>query len=221
MDTDKQTTKKLFGTDSSMGLFVSLYLILFAFFIILNAISNQTVIRTAAVMESVSDTFKADNPGRNDDVQLDVDEPAIGPTDSILTDIRGLFETEFNIPGKIPAGGQGSVEFTFPTRFLFADGSLIVRSDSHPFLQSLIRIMDRNSTRRPVELLFLFGSDTGSEGANNTQLQELAIRRAGSLARFMRSSGVRDGAYGTGFTALDTEEIRVLVHHRSAPDSDQ
>ena len=212
---EETQTKKLFGTDSSMSLFVSLYLILLAFFIVLNSMSNQTPSRAGAVMDSVSDTFRNPAIARAEYLDLAREEDLPGPTDTILTDIDGLFMTEFSIPGRYGTSGGDVLEFTFPEEFLFARGSLKVRPDRNQFLDNLADAVMRSDTGHRQEIVFLFASGEGPVSADIDPLQELSIRRAGALARLLREKGLEDGTYTTGFAPAELGNIVVLV--RSAP----
>ncbi|MEX1147282.1 MAG: hypothetical protein WEB93_02770 [Sphingomonadales bacterium] len=55
---DIDLTARNRGASDSVHIFVSLYLILIAFFMVLDSISHQEVIRAEAVMDSVSDSFR-------------------------------------------------------------------------------------------------------------------------------------------------------------------
>ena len=212
---EEHQTKRLFGTDSSMGLFVSLYLILLAFFIVLNSISNQQASRAGAVMESVTDTFVRKHPASADtpDPLNETQEP--GPKDELLTDIEGMFQTEFALSARYPAEGGTVLEVTIPAAYLFVAGDLEVRSDRHAFLRDLTDVLSKTDGIHRQEVAFLFGSGEGLVSSTLSRQQELAVRRAGSLGRLLRSMGLEGGAYSTGFAPVKEGEIVALF--RRAP----
>ncbi|GHF29331.1 hypothetical protein GCM10017044_25730 [Kordiimonas sediminis] len=214
---EENQTRKLFGADSSLGLFVSLYLLLLAFFVILNAMSNQATSRAEAVMDSVSATFRNPAVPMAENFDFLAEEELPGPTDTVLTDINGLFMTEFSIPGRYTSEGGDVMEFTIPESFFYVRGSLTVRTDKHPFLDSLIETIKRIDKGTQQEMVFMFASGTGRISSGLDAGQELSIRRAGALARMLADKGLPLGAFSTGFAPVETGTLTILV--RSVPTS--
>ncbi|WP_417463510.1 hypothetical protein [Kordiimonas sp.] len=207
-------TKKLFGSDNTLGLFVALYLILLAFFIVLTSASQHAASRAAAAMESVNTTFQPEAPNKRLDIDPRASEDA--SNDPVLQNFQRAFFAEFNIEGRFSNQGGNTFEVQFPENYLFPAGSFRVRPDMHPFLNQLVAGLNQTGSGRQ-ELAILFGVGAGPVDAEMTRPQEVAVRRAGSLARYLLENGVEEGTFTTGFAAVPEGEV--LAVFRSIPSS--
>lgn len=198
---EQQRTKRLFGSDNTMGLFVALYLILLAFFILLNAVSDQAVVKAEAAMNSVNDTFKnaRNTDNRYTDAPDAVDEPA---NDIVLRQVKQSFLSEMELPGRFSSSGGKIFEVQFPAERLFQRGSFQIRPNMTGFLDQLIRHVLTAPDRNAQKIAFMFGSGAGAVDRELTRAQEIAVRRAGSLARYLRDKGIPDGTFTIGFVTI-------------------
>ncbi|MCJ9430347.1 hypothetical protein [Kordiimonas marina] len=201
---EDQQTKRLFGSDPTMGLFVALYLILLAFFIVLAAMSEQAEVRSSAALESVNSTFQKGGHQKMPEINPAAKDAA---QDTVLSGIQREFMSEMNIKGRFSRAGGNVFEVQFPQEYLFQKGSFQVRSDMGPFLDQLIRILREAPAGNRQEVVFLFGSGNGAVRREITRSQEVAIRRAGSLARYLRDQGLPSGTFSAGFTAIPRSDI--------------
>lgn len=205
---EQKEGKRLFGSDSSMGLFVALYLILLAFFIILTSVSEQAASRGLVVMDSVNSTFQ--RTGQADRPNLDPRAEIAASNDPVLKSIQRSFFSELEIPGRFSEAGGGYFEVQFPETFLFQPGSFRVRQDMNPFLDQLVAALQDNSQEGRQEVAFLFGAGVGSVDREATRSQEVAIRRAGSLARYLQTAGLEKDVFVTGFVGLPEGEMMAV-----------
>ncbi len=212
----EQQTKRLFGSDNTMGLFVALYLILLAFFILLNAVSEQAAVKAEAAMNSVNVTFKENHRPEN---QLTVDpvaadEPA---NDVVLRQISRAFMSEMELQGRFSTAGGNVFEVQFPADNMFERGSFRVKPGMTGFLDQLIAAVREAPVGRKQSLALMFGAGVGAVDREMTRAQEIAVRRAGSLARYMQANGVPDGLYTIGFVAIPEGEILAAFQSASNP----
>lgn len=214
MFNEEEDTKRIFGADNTMGLFVALYLILLAFFIILTSFSNQAVSRSALAMESVNQTFKRTTKTAGNVETSQSMVPA--SQDVVLKSIQQRFLEELEIEGRFSEAGNGSLEVRFSQDYLFEPGSLKIRRDVSPFLDQVIAVALDPSNPGSKEIAFMFGSGEGPVARDMTRSQEIAIRRAGELARYLQLSGLEKGAYTTGFVAIPEGEILAVFARRSS-----
>jgi outer membrane protein OmpA-like peptidoglycan-associated protein len=214
MFSEDKTTKKIFGSDSTMGLFVALYLILLAFFIVLTSVSNHAAGRASAAMDSVNDTFKRD--GRAEQLNLDPRAQVDSASDPLLQSVQRKFFSELELEGRFSDAGGGAFEVRFPERFLFQPGSFRVRPDMNPFLNQLLDAFADANQSENYEIAFMFGSGAGPVAREPTRPQEIAIRRAGSLARYLLAGGLRAGQFSTGFGGIPEGGVLVGFNRRPA-----
>lgn len=209
----EQQTKRLFGSDNTMGLFVALYLILLAFFILLNAVSEQAAVKAEAAMDSVNATFKENNRPENPQT-IDPsaeDEPA---NDLVLRQVSRAFLAEMDLQGRFSSAGGSVFEVQFPADNMFERGSFRVKSNMTGFLDQLIVAVQNPANGNKQKLALMFGSGVGAVDREMTRAQEIAVRRAGSLARYLRGKGVADGLYTIGFVSIP--EGQILAAFQSA-----
>jgi len=211
---EEQQTKRLFGTDPTMGLFVALYLILLAFFIMLNAVSEQASSRAEAAVKSVNATFHEANQPKNKPT-IDPSAQDVAANDVVLRKISRAFLAEMEIKGRFSTAGGNVFEVQFPADYLFERGSMRVRTDMNPFLDQLIKAVAQSPVSKKQQVAIMFGSGAGSVDREMTRSQEIAVRRAGSIARYLRQKGVSDGVFTTGFVAVPEGQILAVFH--SAP----
>ncbi|MBL4639577.1 MAG: hypothetical protein JKY57_03495 [Kordiimonadaceae bacterium] len=211
----EENTKKIFGSDPTMGLFVGLYLILLAFFILLNAVSNQAFERAEAAMDSVNASFNDDAKVRAPQINID---PTVGndaANNPVLKQISKSFFAEMNLKGRFSSAGGGTFEVQFPVENLFQRGSFRVKAGMTGFLNQLLKAVTIPVNGREQQVAFMFGSGIKPVAREMTRSQEIAVRRAGSLARYLKSQGVKDGVFTTGFVAVP--EGQMLAVFSSAP----
>ncbi|UTW54174.1 hypothetical protein [Kordiimonas sp. SCSIO 12610] len=204
------------GGDTTMSLFVSLYLILLAFFIILNSISNQATAKSSAALESVNNTFSNQNPSPASDVDLQSDEIVSAPLDDLLTKIQGRFYAEFEIQGRFSNEGGRALQIQFPVRYLFERGALELGSARQGFLQEIVNDLNNVNAGGSLDVAFMFGTGSTLASKDLTRSQEIAVRRAGALARYLRTQGIRAGQFSTGFTAIDDDQIIAVFREAKA-----
>jgi len=208
--------KRLFGGDGTMGLFVALYLILLAFFILLNSVSEHAALRAVAAMESVKSTF---NDPRQVENRPTIDPSAvdIAANDQVLSKISQAFIAKLEIKGRFSTQGGNTFQVQFPADRMFQRGSFRVRGDITPFLDQLVTAVQSAPAGKKQQIAIMFGTGPGPVAREMTRSQEVAVRRAGAIARHLREQGIADGTFTTGFSAIP--EGQILAAFWSAPNS--
>jgi len=207
---EEQQTRKVFGSDSTMGLFVALYLILLAFFIVLTSISQQSSSRATAAMESVNATFKQAGIADNG---FDPAELKSAASDPVLIEIDRAFSSAFNVKGQYAVSGGHIYQVQLPGAYLFEAGSFRVRTNVHPVLDQLLAALQGAPNGETQEMALLFGSGTGNVDRELTRSQEIAVRRAGSFARYMSERDFSN--ISSGFLPLPEGQIMVVFRNKN------
>ena len=196
--------------DPSVGIFISLYLILVAFFMVLNSISNQETARAAAVMESVNSTFKKTFQPKADVIDLLATPDAIAPNDEYMDAVRGLLAGVLELEGRFPAPGGNTLTVDIPVTTLFAGGAARVRQDRLAFVEQLIELIQLAPSTERREVAFILGTGVVRSDARQERYRLLAMRRAGSLARSLRARGLADGALTVGLIERASNDVTVI-----------
>ena len=121
------------GGSGSIIQFLSLYLLVLAFFILLVTISTFEEVKSKAVMDSLNTTFKTVRPAQTD---LTVFTSRAGPVlagPQFLTDIEGLFTTAIEV-AQIENLSRREIDRTDPVQ-----RSLDFQTDRRPKLQPAVR----------------------------------------------------------------------------------
>lgn len=210
MYVEEQTNRKVFGSDSTLGLFVALYLILLAFFIILTSVSQQSVDKVSAAMDSVNTVF---NESRGD-VEPDsyLSDLALASADPVLVAIQSSFVAEFDIPGKFDVSDGYIYQVQLPVTYLYEPGSYLVRSSIHPVIDQILQSLKDAPYGSRQQMVLLFGKGLGTTDGELTRSQQIAVRRAGSFARYVEERGLRD--FASGFAQIPDDEVMVVFRHQ-------
>lgn len=217
MFNEDQHTKRLFGTDTTMGLFVALYLILLAFFIMMNAVSEQKTSKAQEVMQGVNAAFskESDDPSDKGEVTPLPNDQLKPENDPLLIELSRSFGAEFNMNGRFSINNGLVYEIELPADRFFEKGSFRVRSNMEPFLDRIAKLVLKREHNETRHIAFMFGVGDGLVARDLTRSQEFAVRRAGSIARFMKLQGVPDGMFYTGF--IQIPEGKILAAFRNVP----
>ncbi|MCK0070462.1 hypothetical protein [Kordiimonas laminariae] len=218
MFNEDQHTKRLFGTDTTMGLFVALYMILLAFFIMLNAVSEQKTSKAQEVMKGVNAAFskESDDQSRQPGEQTTLPNDEVKPeNDPLLIELSRSFGGEFDVNGKFSINKGLVYEVELPADSFFEKGSFRIRPDMEPFLDRIAKLVLDRENNETRNVAFMFGSGEGLVSRDLTRSQEFAVRRAGAIARFMKLQGVPDGMFHTGF--IQIPEGKILAAFRNVP----
>lgn len=194
------------GGQSSLQLHISLFLILIAFFMVLNALSNQEVTRRGAVIESVQNAFRRPLP-RAEDLDLLAGRQLDAHMAEFHEALAGIFAAMTEFPGQFGWPGRGLIRAELPAASFFAGTDDEIRADRARMLDDLAATLIRGHAgeRRAIEILvavppaLLHGADA-DDAARNSHLA-----RAAALARALEVRGVPGNAITTGVMADDRD----------------
>ncbi len=194
-----------------MGLFVALYFILLAFFIVLNSVAKPTDTLVEGAIKSVNKAFE---PSGKSEKQNIAPVDGFAGKDKVTIALQRAFQAEFKAEGRFSTEGGNVFQVEFSQEELFEKASFTVRPDMKPFLDQLVDIVMGAPEGSKQEVAFMFGTGKNDVRVGLTRSQEFAIRRAGSLARYLKNKGLGGGLYSTGFTNVG--EGTILAVFRSA-----
>lgn len=209
-DTESEGLGRLLSGDGTMGLFVSLYLILLAFFIVLQVASDPSLRRSEEVVSSVKETFQFEKTEGDTAESVAEDGGATGEAAVAFAAINGLFRDVFELEGRYIASGGGILAFELPVADLFVDGALALRPDRRKWLADLVDVVKQDITGRRFEITVLFGES----GDRTITGDQLSIRRASHIARNMVAYGLPEAGPVIGLDAGSVDHIRLAVRLR-------
>jgi hypothetical protein len=176
------------SSDSNIVLLLSLKLILLAFFILLNAISEFEEARTHQALESVTKTFRGQIEAIDAPALLDGSPGFLPAAEALINDVGSLFESLLPAMHSTRTARTRVVHIDLPSGAFFDIGKYSLRPDRHDLIRRLAKALLRRSTRDLVyHLEFLHGvPGDGATGARRNQ----EIRRASGIAALLVDEGM-------------------------------
>lgn len=197
--------------DDTTGLFVSLYLIVLAFFVVMNSISNQDQNKVSAATESVTRAFKNPFEPEADFVDVSANQAAVTPNDEFYDQILGVFASLVGFDGKFPTKGGDIVKVKFKLSNLFEEESSVFQADQQAFLQQLAVFLrgGRDSEKREIDIVV----SSGKFLPRGPQYwKDINILRAGSFVHELKKMGVEENKLGIGIV-LGKEDQMILTFY--------
>lgn len=206
--------------DPSLTLFLGLYLLILAFFILLNAISTIEEIKADAVMDSLTSTFSTLLPPESDLRNFNAETGDVLQAQAFIETSAKLFETL--IPAvKITVVQPGEqMQAIFPVNSLFFEGKPELRpgSSRDQLFDGIIAVI----SSRPDTLRFEMDVLIGVVYLNGRTLPiapTLESRRLGAIAREYTSRGGPPDSISIGLHPGDSDEVRILFSVRPRSDA--
>ncbi len=196
------------GDNPTVVLMVSLYLMLFAFFVVLNVISSEDQARADAVLGSVHAAFKSQSGDRKEFADLLAASDLVVGNDVYLDEISRIFERLLSIPGYHASRSGDVLRVSVTARYLFYDFSPRLRHERDGLFDDLAGAIAASpqGLRNEIQLALESGPDLPGwdDLASN-----LLIMRAGSFAHELHDRGAAEAAIVTGLVAGDSEMVHL------------
>ncbi len=221
MDEEDPQKPSLTINDPSVVLFLGLYLILLAFFILLSSISSISEGKSAAAVGSINSAFRSNSRVEaltGDSILLG---QGAGQLDRhLLGALRASFSSAFPNEEISETRIGSAVRFVISADRIFQPGSPAVSDEAGELFEKLAATLESSvfGFRNDVEMVLRTGADLRQD--ENIERQ-LLIDRAGTLAREVIAMGVharsvqaglRAGTAGTiAFSFRQTDEAAPVV----------
>lgn len=195
-------------------LFLSLYLVVLAFFILLVSISSTEEVKSKALMESLSSTFSSVLPPRMDLQAFNATTGDFLAADEFQRQVTGLFSTVIGVV-KVEAIQPGRLmRVELDADGLFELEKSIVREGQAPFVDRLVSALSANPPGLRFEMEFVVSTSWGEDMTMPTT-QTLDIERAGAFARQLLNRGAPPGSVSIGLKGGDHQTVEIWFHIRA------
>ena len=200
-----RTEKREAGKGSSHPLFLSLFILLLAFFILLNALSTVEQGRSNRVLESVQEAFPSAYRGQIRDSMLEAEAGrAIGET--VRAAIGAVFREELPV-AELTADPSGSPLFvSFPARLVYAPAAGGITPVTERVAARLAPIVNGRDGRSALKLQILFGIDAGADADDRSD----SIFRASEVVRAFLRAEIQPDTLSTGLEVADPTKVRLV-----------
>lgn len=186
-------------------LVLSLYLLLLAFFVVLNSISNKELGRSTAVTGSLNATFAADGNPSDKSSTLISSQGNVLSDAAFLSRVGSLIRTEFAfatveevVPGRL-------MVVTMPADSLFIPGREAIDPLHRPVVDRVAKslINPSQGVRYDVDIL-----------VGNSKSDDLVLGRSAFLASVFAHAGAPARSIAAGIEQDSPGQLRLLFHVR-------
>lgn len=186
-------------------LVLSLYLLLLAFFVVLNSISNQETARAKAVTGSLNETFAAEGRASDKTARLISSQGNVLGDAAFLSQVGKLIKTEFAfanvedvVPGRLMA-------VTMPADSLFIPGREAIDPLHRPIIDRIAKALISPSQGVRYDVDILVGKSISDD---------LVLGRSSLLASVFAGAGTPARSIAAGIEQDSPGQLRLLFHVR-------
>lgn len=203
------------GFVALMPLYLSLYLVLFAIFILIGAFSTQEEMRTSAVMGSLHSVFPSSRVNVPEDRDAVIsDTGVLAPGMALQERLADLFAQAVPLAEYRVLRKARLMEAVFPAEEVFLQDSAEFRLSAVPFLSHLAGILASGQAEDGDRLeMTVFAQLAGKNG----DIRDRAITRVGNLAQAMLRQGAPVGSVSVALTAGRENTLRLEFRVLSKP----
>ena len=196
-------------------LVLSLFLLLLSFFILLNAISIRTEVKSRAVMDSLFSTFRTvDNSPQS--VQTYLSSLGVAPEPEQLVDeMRRLWVTAFPIAEVRVLTDGRTMQLRLPENMIFSGGQALLRKDRRRLLVNMANVLATVAPGYSNELELLMGTNWRAGERLDFDVNNLEISRAVEFANELIASGAPRDTFSIGIREGDGRELEFRFFVRS------
>lgn len=201
------------GQSSVMSLFLSLFLLVLAFFIILVSISTLEEAKLNAVKDSLLSTFNTVMSPSTDPTDFTSKDGDVLAGQEFQEQITEIFATTLQI-AKIEIVQPGKLmRVKLPTNAMYVDGENTVRPVAVPVLDRIVAVLSARPPGLRYDMEFVIGSPYTSEKSLPVG-QTLEVGRVGNLAREMFRRGVPPDSVAVGIQPGRADQVTIWFFTR-------
>lgn len=207
-----QTFETARGPNTS-ALFLSLFLLVLAFFILLVTISTLEEVKTKSVMDSLTSTFTSIVPPSTDPTRFKSKEGDLVAGQQYQETVTDIFAAALQV-AKIKVVHPGRLmQVRIPASTLFAEGEARIQANQFELLDRIVAAASGRPPGLRFDLEFVIGSRTREDGGL-PQSQTLELARAGAFAREMSERGLPPDSIAIGIEPGDPNDVTMWFYIR-------
>jgi len=187
-------------------IFLGLFLLVLAFFIMLVSISTFEKVKSNAVMDSLSSTFTTVLPPTTDLTEFNAKDGDILAGEAFQEQITTIFSTAIQVE-KIEVVQPGKLmRLHIPTPILFKDDEITLRQDQLSLMDHVVAALSNRPPGLRQDLEIIIGTDV-TEKIFLPDTQSIETRRVGELARTLVGRGAPPDSVSVGIKDGPSNEI--------------
>lgn len=192
--------------DNTLALFLGLYLLILAFFILLVTISSVEKVKSSAVMDSLTSTFKTLIPPSTSLTAFQSKEGDVLAGQQFQEEITGIFATTLQVAKVeiVQPGRLMRVKMSVDT--LFHENKPDVREAHFAFADRIVASLSGRPPGVRFDMEFLIGNPDGLTALYKTGAT-LPMQRAASFAAAMEARGAPPDSMSVGFLPGKPDDV--------------
>jgi len=203
---------------SSIALFLGLYLLILAFFIMLVSISTLEETKSRAAMESLSATFTSILPPSLELTAMTSSEGDVLAGQQFQQQITNIFSTTMQV-SKVDVIQPGRLmRVQLKADVIFETGQAVIRASSHGLMDRIVASVSGRPPGLRYDMEFIIDSPY-TTGTDLPTRQTLEMSRAGTFAREMLARGFPPDSVSVGLKPGDKGDITIWFYVRSSDES--
>jgi len=211
---DAQIEPQQIDGSNTIALFLGLYLVVLAFFIMLVSMSSVEDAKSQKVMDSLSSTFTSLVPPSTDLQPFKSKDGDILAGQEFQQQITGIFATALGID-KVEIVQPGrQMRLLLEADSLFFKKQARIRPAMFPMLDRAVAALSNRPLGLRFDLEFLIGTPTLKDGKSMPTNQSLEVERAGAFARAMNERGIPPDSISIGMRPGHLGKIVVWFYTR-------
>jgi flagellar motor protein MotB len=190
------------AVNPALPVYLGLFLLVLAFFIVLVSMSTIEKVRSNAVMNSLTSAFSSILPPTNTPAPFLSLEGDILAAPQFQAQIGELFSTAIQV-AKVEVVQPGRLmRVAMPAESLFVEGQAQVKPEHYPLLDRVVATLSGRPPGLRFDMEFVLGVRAGAGRALPVE-QTLEMARAGAFAREMARRGAPPDSVAIGLSAGD------------------
>lgn len=200
--------------DQTIALFLGLYLVVLAFFILLVTISTMEDTKSRKVMDSLSSAFTSIVPPSADLQSFKSKDGDVLAGQEFQQQVTGIFATELGID-KIETVQPGrQMRLVLSADSLFFQNEARIRPAMFPLLDRTVAALSNRPLGLRFDLEFVIGTPTLSDGKTMPIAETLEVKRSGAFARAMFERGMPPDSVSVGMRPGHVGEVVIWFYTR-------
>lgn len=189
-------------------IFLGLFLLVLAFFIMLVSISTFEKVKSNAVMDSLSSTFTTVLPPTTDLTDFNAKDGDILAGEAFQEQITTIFSTAIQVE-KIEVVQPGKLmRLRIPTPILFKGDETTLRQDQLPLMDRVVAALSNRSPGLRQDMEIVVGANV-NEKIYLPEAQNIEMARLGELARTLVGRGAPPDSISVGIKNGSPNEINL------------
>ncbi len=201
-----------------MTLFLALYLVVLAFFIVLVSISSPEKVKSKAVMDSLTTVFSSVLPPTTSPTAFAADEGNVIAVREFQRSISNMFATQLRVARVEEVQPGRLMRVSLPVEAMFQSGQAILRENRFSLLDRIVAAISARPPGLRFDMEFVVGR-AGATDAPSPASPTAEIDRAGAFAREMLARGAPPNSISVGVGTGDPRQALINFYVRSLDDA--